>query len=499
MSGLTTSHGTSGHGAAGSHHDLFSNDNRQKTYDHHNKDPFIYYVTDGDNHWNLVTNNRRSPGQPALVDAQYYANVTDDYLFLQHGLKWIDPFPGGCGYSAMQSVAHYNRNYNNAFWNGTYTVYGDGDGNIFRELSGALDVVAHEHMHGVTECTSNLIYQEESGALNESSSDIFGNSAEFYAAANGLDPSVSADWFIGEDVYTPNNPNDDGFRDMADPEKHGDPDHYSEFQVGGNVHTNSGIPNHAYYLLVNGGLNASCDDPVVPHNSAHCTGSETPVTAITLADAEGIFFLGFSALSSGAIMADARAATETAASSLFGTASQQLQSTTDAWLAVGVGAAPGCTIPDDCNDGNACTTDSCNAGVCSNIPMDCDAGSLCTTDSCNAGTGLCSYVAIDCDDGDECTADSCDAGGCSNDVVVFCDDTLFCTTDSCNPATGECVISDNLCSDGNSCTIDSCDEGNNDCVNTNSCVGGLKGDTCTVDADCLSGKCKGQSGNKICK
>ena len=106
--------------------------------------------------------------------------MTDDYLLVEHGLDWI----GDCGYTAMQSVAHYNRDYNNAFWNGTYTVYGDGDGNIFRELSGGLDVVAHEHMHGVTDCTSNLIYQDESGALNESSSDIFGNSAEFYAQAN---------------------------------------------------------------------------------------------------------------------------------------------------------------------------------------------------------------------------------------------------------------------------------------------------------------------------
>jgi bacillolysin len=212
MSGLTTLHDTSGHGASGSHWDLFSTDNRQQTYDYGNKDPFIYYVTDEDNHWDLVTSDGQSPGHPALVDAQYYAKVTDDYLSLSHSFDWIN---SGCGYTAMQSIAHYNKNYNNAFWNGTYTVYGDGDGEIFRELSGGLDVVAHEHTHGVTECTSNLIYQDESGALNESFSDMLGTSAEFYAEENLLEPSAAADWFIGEDVYLPTD-DEPGFRNMAD-------------------------------------------------------------------------------------------------------------------------------------------------------------------------------------------------------------------------------------------------------------------------------------------
>ena len=172
---LTTFHSGSGHGASSSHWDLFSKDNRQWTFDARNRSSILYYLTDSDNHWTNVTSNRQSPGQPAPIGAQYYANVTDDYFLIRHGFRWE-----GC-YTRMQSVAHYKRNYNNAFWNGTYTVYGDGDGTTFREFSGGLDVVTHEHTHGVTDCTSNLIYQDESGALNESFSDILGDSAEFFA------------------------------------------------------------------------------------------------------------------------------------------------------------------------------------------------------------------------------------------------------------------------------------------------------------------------------
>ena len=90
----------------------------------------------------------------------------------------------------MVSTAHFGKNYNNAFWNGQQVTYGDGDGtDTFRELSGGLDVATHEFTHGVTEFTSGLIYQDESGALNEAFSDMLGNSSEFYAGQNGLDPT----------------------------------------------------------------------------------------------------------------------------------------------------------------------------------------------------------------------------------------------------------------------------------------------------------------------
>ena len=304
LTGLTTLHNASGHGATGAHYDLFSQDNRQKTYDARNGQNFLYYVTDADDVWDKT--GRTSPGHPALVDAQYYANVADDY-FASLGLNFVSTcYPAG-----MQSVAHYKHNYDNAFWSGTYVVYGDGDGTSFREFSGGLDVVAHEYTHAVTDCFSKLVYQGESGALNEAFSDMLGNSAEFFY---GSEPT---DWFVAEDVYlTPDTA--PGFRNMRDPEEDGDPDHYSERYTGtsdnGGVHTNSGIPNHAYYLLVNGGMNASCAAPST-HNSAHCTpGSDLVVPAIGLAAAQSIFYLGFTALPENATMCDARDSTVAVAS-----------------------------------------------------------------------------------------------------------------------------------------------------------------------------------------
>ncbi len=380
LTGLTTFHDTAGHGPSGPHYDLISTDDRQLTFDYRNKNPFIYDVTDDDDVWDLVTSDRQSPGHPALIDAHYYANLTDDYLQNVHGLDWI----ADCGYTAMQSVAHYNRNYSNAFWNGTYVVYGDGDGIDWRELSGGLDIVAHEHGHGVTDCTSDLIYQDEPGALNESFSDIIGNSVEFFANEPDSSNCVKADgqttcgdWWIGEDIdlradVVP------GFRNMADPEEDADPDHYSEYIVttadSGGVHSNSAIPNHANYLLVNGGLNASCAEPLT-HNSAHCSDGDTQdnnlnVTGIGLADAQSVFFLGFTGLPTNATICDARGATEAVASALFGPSSQQAQSTTDAWLAVGLTelacnnaeASPTPTpAPDADGDGVPDSEDNCPA------------------------------------------------------------------------------------------------------------------------------------------
>jgi thermolysin len=367
MSGLTTFHAESGHLTTGPHWDLVSSDGRQTTFDARNGFFFLYDVTDVDNHW--TTSGRASPGHPALVDAHYYANVTDDYFVGRHGLNW-----GSCYTGGMRSGAHYSFNHNNAFWDGRYTVYGDGDGTLFRELSGGLDVVAHENTHGVTECTSGLAYVNEPGALNESFSDMLGSSAEFFAAeatagncVRASGQAVCADWWIGEDVYLPADAKP-GFRNMADPQEDGDPDHYSERYTGtddnGGVHSNSAIPNHAYYLVVNGGRNASCASPA-DHDAGHCSDpvdtqdNDVVVAGTGLADAERIFFLAFIALPQNATMCDARAATEAQAVSLFGALSPQKLSTTQAWLAVGLTDAVcggGSTNTPPSADGKTATT-----------------------------------------------------------------------------------------------------------------------------------------------
>jgi len=289
---------------SGGTYQMVSADGRQTTYDalNRNKLPGTL-ATDSDDLWN--TAGRTSPGQAALVDAQYYAHVTDNYYLTVHNFNWTDYYPQG-----MVSSAHLQRNYNNAYWNGEQMAYGDGDGTTFIEFSGDLDVVGHELSHGVTEATSNLIYQNESGALNEAFSDMMGTSIEFYYG--------TGNWTIGEDITVGSN----GIRNMADPGEDGDPSYYADRYTGtsdnGGVHTNSGIANHWFYLLVNGGQNA---------NPARASG--TNVQGIDLAAAEEITFLGFTALPASATFCQARAST-------VAVAGNHSANVADAWDEVGV-------------------------------------------------------------------------------------------------------------------------------------------------------------------
>ena len=137
-------------------------------------------------------------------------------------------------------------------------VYGEGLPAGIRQsfdfFAAGLDVVSHELAHGVTDHTSGLIYQNESGALNEAFSDVIGVSVEFFMAESGRHRPEQADYLVGEDVRKPF-----GFRSLVDPLRYGDPDHYSIRFLGssdnGGVHTNSLIAGHAFYLAIEGGIN----------------------------------------------------------------------------------------------------------------------------------------------------------------------------------------------------------------------------------------------------
>ncbi len=206
---------------------LRSRDGRQATYDAGNTTVLPgTLMTDRNDHWNFNLPGWASPSQAPGVDAHYYANVTDDFYRDTFRRNSLDDN----GMTMLSSV-HFDVGYCNAFWNGQQMVYGDGDGTTCLPLSGGLDVVSHELTHAVTQFTSNLIYENESGALNESFSDMMGNTAEFYAARRGLDRAASPDWLIGEDVVNAASAAP-GFRDMGDPRVHDDPDHYSELLVG---------------------------------------------------------------------------------------------------------------------------------------------------------------------------------------------------------------------------------------------------------------------------
>jgi vibriolysin len=233
--------------------------------------------------------------------------------------------------SVIISSVHYLSNYNNAFWNGSQMVYGDGDGTNFGPLSKALDVDGHELTHAVTERTAGLVYSNESGALNEANSDIFGNAIEAYTR-NAGSPSSNT-WKVGEDIYTPATAGD-ALRYMNDPAAGGDSDYYPTRYTGtadhGGVHTNSGIANLAFYMMVMGGT----------HPRAKTSINVTALSATTSTSLDMAQRLWYRALTtywtSTTGFSGARTGTVQAATDLYGAAAAA--SVTAAWDAVG---APG--------------------------------------------------------------------------------------------------------------------------------------------------------------
>ncbi len=247
------------------------------------------YSVDADNNFNATS-------QRADVDAHYYAGAVYDYYYNTFNRNSFDN-----NGATLRSTVHYGRNYNNAFWNGAQMVYGDGDGTTFRSLSGALDVVAHELTHAVTERTAGLEYQYQSGALNESISDTFGVFLD------------KGDYLVGEDVYTPNIAGD-ALRSLSNPSLYGQPENMSGYvnttSDNGGVHTNSGIPNKAAYLTI---------------------------SSLGTAVAEKIYYRALTVyLAPQSNFSDARAALLAAAADLYGSGSTQYNAVKSAWTQVGV-------------------------------------------------------------------------------------------------------------------------------------------------------------------
>jgi Zn-dependent metalloprotease len=163
----------------------------------------------------------------------------------------------------LNSTVHYDKGYDNAFWDGQQMVYGDGDEDmpaaqrLFNRFTISLDVIGHELTHGVTQFEANLVYSNQQGALNEAVSDIFGSLVKQYQRGQTAD---QADWIIGEGLFT-ENVNGVGIRSMKAPgTAYNDPvlgkdiqpahmkDYKTTSQDNGGVHINSGIINHAFYV-----------------------------------------------------------------------------------------------------------------------------------------------------------------------------------------------------------------------------------------------------------
>jgi len=200
----------------------------------------------------------RGEGDPVTADdavnATYEAaGAVRDYYRNKLGRNSID----NLGLNQVHNV-HFGENYMNAFWDGIQMTYGDGDGMIFVSFTRDPDVVAHELTHGVTQHTAGLIYFGQSGALNESMSDVFGTVIQ-----QSIDGSTAddADWLIGNDIMGPELFGE-ALRSMKAPGtaydnyimgKDPQPDHMTRYYYGANdnqgVHINSGIPNKVFYLV----------------------------------------------------------------------------------------------------------------------------------------------------------------------------------------------------------------------------------------------------------
>jgi Zn-dependent metalloprotease len=189
----------------------------------------------------------------AVNEAYDGAGTTYDLYFEAYGRNSIDDRG-----MRLDSSVHYGSRYDNAFWNGSQMVYGDGDGKLFERFTISIDVIGHELTHGVTAREANLDYQGQSGALNESISDVFGSLVKQRALGQTAE---QADWLIGVGIFTP------AVRGVAlrsmkapgtaydDPVLGKDPqpahmrDYVDTTEDDGGVHVNSGIPNRAFYLL----------------------------------------------------------------------------------------------------------------------------------------------------------------------------------------------------------------------------------------------------------
>ena len=419
-----------------------------------------------------TSSNPINTGDNAIDAAHNYAYATYDYYFNNHGRDSID-----AGGMTLISRVHYDRNYNNAFWDGTQMTYGDGDGVNFIPLSQDADVVAHELTHGVTERSSGLIYAGESGALNEAWSDIFGAMVDKQEGATGADI-----WLLGEDIYTPNIPGD-ALRNMADPASLGDPDYYPDRNYPGacspsrtndycGVHSNSGIANLAFVLLVDGGTH--------PHNKTSIN-----VPGIGHDAAADIFYAAnVSCMTSGSTFAAARYCTADVHGGSYAVAVHA------AWEAVGVtnDPPPPPNDPIALGDGVTLVGQDADTGNLQQYTLAVAAGeSVTCTTSCNNGDAdLYLRFGAAAEDNPNSTVNEC--GSYSSNSNESCTtgattaaDTLFGAVHAYAAFTDLSIT----------CTINGTNGGGGSCS--------AQGASCSTGSECCSGSCGGKPGSRTCR
>ena len=261
----------------------------------------------------------------AVTEAYDYSGNTYDFYNQIFGRNSVDDKG-----MRLDSTVHYAQQYDNAFWDGSQMIYGDGDGELFNRFTMDLDVIGHELTHGVTQNTAALQYSGQSGALNESISDVFGIMVKQWVLGQSVD---EADWLIGKGLFT-TAVNGVALRSMKDPgSAYNDPqigkdpqpkimaNYVNTTQDNGGVHINSGIPNYAFYLAAT----------AIGGNAWEKTGKiwyETLTKRLT-------------ATSDFQAAADS---TVSAAGDLFGQNSNEQKAVVDAWTKVGLKPASGPSI-----------------------------------------------------------------------------------------------------------------------------------------------------------
>jgi Zn-dependent metalloprotease len=269
--------------------------------------------TDTDNYWNNINADQ----DEAATDAHFAATKTYEYYFKTFGRLGYDN-----ANAKLVNYVHYDVNYVNAFWNGSFMTFGDGDGTSYSALT-SLDVCGHEITHAVDENSANLIYQDESGAMNEGFSDIFGTAIEFFA------DSAHADWNIGEDFDLSGT----GFRSLSNPKASQLPDTYhgqywvfNDVLDNGGVHTNCGVLAHWYYIMSEGKV------------GTNDLGHAYNVSGLGIDTASAVAYRALNVyLIPSSQYIDARQATIWAAEDLYGQCSVVALNAAAAWYAVGVG------------------------------------------------------------------------------------------------------------------------------------------------------------------
>ncbi len=394
------------------------------------------YATSTSTNLALVSSTSQSSGWDAAgVDAQFGAEEVYDFYKSSFGR---DSWDNGNG--PLTSYIHVGdsqanttagrKKLNNAFWDGQAMNYGDGDGLLLTKLSAGLDVCAHELTHGVTSAESNLAYQGESGALNESMSDIFGALVE-----HAVDPNLTHNAAIGEDVVGSTFPGT-ALRFMDKP-ANGDPAQPSTYKGtnwasttgsdSGGVHTNSGVPNNAFWIMTTASKN-----PVT---------NIGPSTAISWANSAKLWYtINTTYLRSSSKMADEAKATADAATALnFSQADKNIIEC--AWIAVRV-------LTGTCKDttGGSSTTAGSTTGAGTTTGGGSTTGGKTTTGgSSTTGGGTKADAGVKTDGGVKGTGATSDAGAGQNDDLTTGTDTASgcgCKTagSSSNAPTGNAPV-----------------------------------------------------------